>query len=132
MILGIGTDVTALDRIRDLLEKHGDRFLRRIFTSLEREYCDTFSDPVPHLGARFAAKEAAYKAFGGAGPLHWKEMEIQNDPSGKPNLVFHGETARLAEEAGVRRSFVSLAHDAGMATAQVILEGEPPEEPVGG
>ena len=73
MIVGIGVDIAALDRIKGLLERHADRFLNRIFTEAEKAYCFGYKDPVPHLAARFAAKEAAYKALGGVGPIRWTE-----------------------------------------------------------
>ena len=123
MIAGIGVDVVATERIRRMQEEHGERFLKRLFTQLERDYCATFSDPVPHLAARFAAKEAAYKALGGIGPIRWKEMETRNDERGKPSLHFYGETLSKADEAGVTCTNLSLAHDAGVAVAQVVLEG---------
>ena len=127
MIVGIGVDVTSLDRIRDLREKHGERFLRRIYTEVEREYCGAYRDPTPHLAARFAAKEATYKALGGVGPIRWIEMEVRNDERGKPMLFLHGATGELAKEAGVLKGHLTLAHDAGVAIAQVVLEGNPPE-----
>ena len=124
MIVGIGTDVTSLERIRELMERHGERFMKRIFTAKERKYCEAFKDPVPHLAARFAAKEAAYKALGGIGPIRWTQMEISNDDRGKPLLSFQKEVEKIAQEAGVVRTHVTLAHDAGVAVANVVLEGE--------
>jgi len=123
MIIGIGTDIASLERIRGLRERHGEKFLRRIYTQIEREYCASFSDPDPHLAARFAAKEATYKALGGAGPLRWKEMEVHNDDRGKPLLRLHGEIKSLAEGMGVERFHLTLAHDHGVAIAVVALEG---------
>ena len=124
MIVGIGVDVASLERIRGLLDRHGERFLKRIYTEKERAYCESFKDPIPHFAARFAAKEAAYKALGGVGPIRWKQMEISNDDRGRPLLAFHGETAKVAQEAGAVRYTVTLAHDAGVAVANVVLEGE--------
>jgi holo-[acyl-carrier protein] synthase len=123
MIVGIGVDITAGDRIRQMLERHADRFLARCFTEHEQGYCREFKDPVPHLAARFAAKEAAYKALGGRGPIRWTEMEVRNDGRGKPELFLLGQTLAIAEELGVTRTHISLAHDAGVAVAQVVLEG---------
>ncbi|MCE7907981.1 MAG: holo-ACP synthase [Candidatus Omnitrophica bacterium COP1] len=125
MIVGVGVDVVAIERIRTLYEKHGERLLKRIYTQIERDYCFGFSDPLPHLAARFAAKEAVYKALPGRGPIFWKEIEVQNDPSGRPHLHIFGETWKRAEQGGVSHSWISLAHDAGVAIAQVVLEGEP-------
>ena len=122
MTIGIGVDVVAVERIRGLMERHGERFLKRIFTQIERDYSETFSDPLPHLAARFAAKEATYKAIPNPGPIRWKEMEVRNDPTGKPHLHLSGETLKRAEECGITNLHISLAHDAGVAIAQVITE----------
>ncbi|MCA9437328.1 MAG: holo-ACP synthase [Candidatus Omnitrophica bacterium] len=123
MIVGIGIDVASKERIGSLFEKHGERFLKRVFTEVEREYCLSFSEPVVHLAARFAAKEAAYKALGGVGPIRWKEMEVKNDERGRPWLTLHAATKDLADSLGVSRNHLTLAHDAGIAMAEVILEG---------
>ncbi len=125
MIQGIGVDVVAVERIRGLLERHGERFLKRIFTQTEREYSGTFADPLPHLAARFAAKEATYKAIPNPGPVRWKEIEVRNDPTGKPHLFLSGETLRRAQDCGITSLNISLAHDAGVAIAQVVLESSP-------
>lgn len=122
MMIGIGVDVASKERIGDLLERHGDRFLNRVFTEVERTYCLAFSEPVVHLAARFAAKEAAYKALGGIGPIRWKEMEVRNDERGKPTLTLLGQTGELASSLGVARQHLTLAHDAGIAIAYVVLE----------
>lgn len=126
MIIGIGVDVAAVERIRGLLERHGERFLKRIFTQTERDYSETFSDPFPHLAARFAAKEATYKAIPNPGPIRWKEIEVRNDPTGKPHLFLSGETLSRAQVQGPILCHLSLAHDAGVAIAQVVLETPPP------
>jgi len=125
MIQGIGVDVVAVERIRGLLERHGERFLKRIYTQAEREYSGTFADPLPHLAARFAAKEATYKAIPNPGPVRWKEIEVRNDPTGKPHLFLSGETLRRAQDCGITSLNISLAHDAGVAIAQVVLESSP-------
>jgi len=124
MIVGIGVDITALERIKGLQDRHGDRFLNRIYTEGEKTYCRSYSDSIPHLAARFAAKEATYKALGGVGSIRWKEIEVHNDDRGKPLLRLHGETRTVADEAGVRFAHLTLAHDAGVAVAQVVLEGD--------
>lgn len=122
MIIGIGVDVVAVERIRGLLDRHGERFLKRIFTQIERDYSGAFSDSLPHLAARFAAKEATYKAIPNPGPIRWREIEVRNDPTGKPHLHLSGETLERAKECGVTSFHISLAHDAGVAIAQVVLE----------
>src|SRR5919106_6675940 len=97
-IIGIGVDATDLPRIADLLERYGDRFLRRVFTDDEIAYCMQRRDPVPHLAARFAAKEAAMKALGTghARGVMWKDIEILR-AGGPPQLRLTGGALRRFE-----------------------------------
>lgn len=90
MILGIGNDIIEVKRIEKVLAKHGERFLNRTFTPLEQEYCLKHVDAARHFAGRFAAKEAIAKALGsGLGDnLAWQDMEIFNQPNGKPNVKF--------------------------------------------
>ncbi|NGX62394.1 MAG: Holo-[acyl-carrier-protein] synthase, partial [Chlamydiae bacterium] len=94
---GVGTDIIEVSRIRIALERHGDRFLERIFTEKERAYSKRASDPIPHLAGRFAAKEAIVKALGtGIGKeVSWQEVEILNDPLGKPEVYLSPRLQKL-------------------------------------
>jgi len=88
MILGIGTDIIEIDRIRKAYERYGERFLKRVFTQSEVDYCLTKSDPAPNLAARFAAKEAVFKAVNGIVGLKnipWRGIEVVRAPSGAPS-----------------------------------------------
>ena len=125
MITGIGIDVVQNDRIRDSIQRFGDRFLNRIFTQGEIDYCRKCSQPEIHYAARFAAKEAAFKALGTgwAAGVKWKDVEIERLPSGKPELHLHGEALNRATSAGAQRFYVSLTHDQLVSCAVVILEG---------
>jgi holo-[acyl-carrier protein] synthase len=125
MITGIGIDVVQNDRIRDSIQRFGDRFLNRIYTQGEIDYCSKCSQPEIHYAARFAAKEAAFKALGTgwAGGVKWKDVEIERLPSGKPELHLHGEALNRATWAGAQRFYVSLTHDQLVSCAVVILEG---------
>jgi holo-[acyl-carrier protein] synthase len=90
MILGTGIDVVEIERVREAVSKWGERFLRRIYTKHEIEYCFSKRDPFPGLSARFAAKEAAIKALSGILKEHhlaFHEIEVLNEPSGKPGIV---------------------------------------------
>ena len=109
MTLGIGTDIIEIDRIRSAFLEHEERFLKRLFTERERSYCLTHRDPVPHLAARFCAKEAVVKALGtGIGKeVSWKEIEILNDPLGKPE-VHLGPV--LQDKIGPTLVLVSMSH----------------------
>ena len=125
MITGIGIDVIQNDRIRDSIQRFGDRFLNRIYTQGEIDYCRKCSQPEIHYAARFAAKEAAFKALGTgwAAGVKWKDVEIERLPSGKPELHLHGEALNRATSGGAQRFYVSLTHDQLVSCAVVILEG---------
>ena len=128
MIVGVGVDMVETSRIERALERHGERFLARIFTAGEAEYCRRMKNRTQHLAARFAAKEAAAKALGTgvAQGVAFRQIEVVKDPHGKPLLEFHGEAARRAESLGVRAAHVSLTHVGSMAAAVAVLEGDGP------
>jgi len=124
MITGIGIDVVQNERIRDSIQRFGDRFLNRIYTEGEIDYCKKCAQPEIHYAARFAAKEAAFKALGTgwAAGVKWKDVEVVRMPSGKPELHLHGEASTHAASAGAKRFHVSLTHDQLVSCAVVILE----------
>jgi holo-[acyl-carrier protein] synthase len=124
MILGVGIDMIEIARIRAALERHGDRFMRRILVGDEFDYCRTQQDPAPSLAARFAAKEAVAKAFGTGivGRLGWHDIEVFRMPNGRPEIRLHGEGARLLKERGGRLIHLSLTHSVAQAAAVAILE----------
>jgi holo-[acyl-carrier protein] synthase len=126
-IIGTGVDIVETGRIRDSLDKFGERFLNRCFWPEEVAYCQGMKFPALHLAARFAAKEAISKAFGtGIGhQLGWKDMEIRKRESGEPYAVLHGKGAELAEARGVMEVFVSLSHCKEYAAAQAVVVGRP-------
>ena len=108
-----------------MLARHGDRFLRRVFTEGEIAYCTRRRDPVPHLAGRFAVKEAAMKALGtghSRGVL-WKDIEVVR-AGGPPQLRFHGGAARRADTMQVKRTLVTITHAQTVAMAQVMLLGD--------
>jgi len=125
MILGTGIDIVETARIRDSLEKFGDRFLNRCFLPDEVVYCRSMKFPELHLAARFAAKEAISKAFGtGVGKhLGWRDMEIRKRDSGEPYVQLHGKGAELAQARGVTDVLVSLSHCKDYAAANAVLVG---------
>lgn len=127
MILGVGLDLVAVERIRRLRERHGERFLRRVFTDAEAQACLTRADPAPSLAARFAAKEAGMKALGTGwgGGVGWLDLEVVGEPGTVPRLVLRGRAAELAGARGVGAVHLSLTHDAGVAAAVVFLESTP-------
>jgi holo-[acyl-carrier protein] synthase len=118
---GIGIDLVEVPRIREMLERHGQRFKERTFTAGEIAYCDACADPAMHYAARFAAKEAAAKALGTglwAEGVVWTDIEVVREASGKPQIVLHGAAKQHAADANC---LVSLTHTRDLAMAQVIL-----------
>ena len=130
MICGIGLDLADISRIARLLGRHPTRGRMRLFTAGERAYCDRRAEPARHFAARFAAKEAAYKALAGseeARHIHWQDIEVVNAPlDGRPSLRFHGLAAKRADALRVSTVHVSLTHSDLVAAAVVILESVPP------
>ena len=127
-IIGTGVDIVETARIRDSLDKFGERFLNRCFWPGEVAYCNGMKFPALHFAARFAAKEAISKAFGtGIGhQLGWKDMEIRKRDSGEPYVALHGKGEELAKARGVTDVFVSLSHCKDYAAAQAVIVGRPP------
>jgi len=124
MILGTGVDLAEVPRLRSAIERHGQRFIQRIYTPLEIAYVERKANRFERYAARFAAKEAGMKAIG-TGWRHgvlWRDFEISNLPSGQPTLKLHGVASQIAEKLGVRRISLSLTHTAELAMAHVILE----------
>src|SRR6185436_6973863 len=105
MIIGIGIDVVQNERIRDSIERFGDRFINRIYTEGEKAYCKNSANPAIHYAARWAAKEAAFKALGTgwAAGVKWKDVEVERLASGKPELRLYGEALARAQLLGTQR-----------------------------
>ncbi len=127
MIVGLGTDLVEVERLRWSLERFGQRFLNRVFTEQERRCCAGKRFAEQSFAARFAAKEAGAKALGtgisrGVG---WHDLEVARAPGGAPELRLHGRALALAEQMGVARTAVSLTHTDRYASAVVILERAP-------
>lgn len=117
-----GIDLIEIDRIAQAIERHGERFLRRVFT--DQELSELKGNPAS-LAGRFAAKEAVAKALGtGIGPIAWQEIEILRGPAHEPILHLHGMAAKLAAEKFLSQWSVSLSHSQGLAVAAVFAVGE--------
>src|ERR1700739_2236805 len=124
MIVGTGIDIAEVPRIREAIERHGERFLNRIFTEGEIRYCESKANRVERYAARFAAKEAGMKAIG-TGWNHgvrWRDIEVARKPGSRPTLLLHGRAAEFAVKLGATNFVLSLTHTAEQAMAQVILE----------
>jgi holo-[acyl-carrier protein] synthase len=125
MIVGMGTDLVEIGRIRRSIELYGDRFLNRVYTPLEQAYCAKRGvSAAESFAARFAAKEAAMKALatGMWRGVNWKEFEVTNEASGRPVLRFHGQAQVHAERLRTKRIWISLSHAIDHALAVVVLE----------
>jgi len=124
VIVGIGIDLAEVCRIREAIERHGQRFIQRIYTEKEIAYVERKANKYERYAARFAAKEAGMKAIGTGWKrgVRWRDFEVTNLPSGRPTLQFHGEAAKFAETLGVRNIALSITHTAAQGMAIVILE----------
>lgn len=125
MIVGIGFDLVDIARVRAMIERHGERAIARVFTPAEAEYAAGRGDPMRHFAARFAAKEAAYKALAGtieARGIGWRDLEVASAWDGRPMLLLHGRAAEVAATLGVSRAHVTLTHADAVAGAVVVLE----------
>ena len=124
-VRGIGIDVVEVRRIAESLERFGARMEARLFTEGELAYCRTHKDPLPHLAARFAAKEAASKAIGTgmSGGIGFKHFEVHQPGGRQPRLEFHGPALERFQALACTTSHLTLAHDGGVAVASVVIEG---------
>jgi holo-[acyl-carrier protein] synthase len=124
-IIGTGLDAAEIDRIAHMIERYGDRFVRRIFTDGEITYCRQKRDSVASFTARFAAKEAAMKALGTghSNGVLWKSVEVVRGSSGPPSLRFHDGALRRMEMLGATGSLLTLTHSGplNLALAHVLL-----------
>lgn len=126
MIVGTGIDIAETQRIEESLERYGERFRDRIYTPDEIAYCERFKNKSERYAARFAAKEAAFKALGTGwrAGIRWRDVEVTHQPGGKPELVLRGRAQQMARELGVARAAVSLSHADHYVVAQVIFESD--------
>jgi len=122
MVLQTGIDILEIERVQAVLERFGDRFLEKIYTSRERAQ---YQQKAEALAVCFAAKEAAVKALGtGIGPVDWREVEILHQPGGKPYLVLHERAESIARAQGLTGWSVSLSHSRDYAVAVVVAVGD--------
>ncbi|MEW5975122.1 MAG: holo-ACP synthase [Acidobacteriota bacterium] len=124
MILGVGIDIVEIEKLRLAMMRRGERLRNRAFTPYEIEYCEDRANKFQHYAARFAAKEAVFKAIGSGwrDGVGWHDVEVQNALNGRPSLVLSGKTLEFADRLGARHCWVSLSHTDEYAVAQVVLE----------
>lgn len=121
----MGIDIAEVDRVKGAIERHGEAFLRRVYTPRERAYCEKFKNKYERYAGRFAAKEAAMKALGTGWSrgVRWVDVEVVRQSGGRPTVLLAGEAAKVASALGVERVALSITHTAAQAFAQVIFEG---------
>ena len=124
MIVGTGIDLAEPRRLKQAAGRYGARFLRRVFTPAEIAYCERKANKWERYAARFAAKEAAFKALGTGWRrgVRWRDFEVTNLASGRPTLALTGQAKKFARRQGVRHVALSLTHAEQFVLAQVIFE----------
>jgi holo-[acyl-carrier protein] synthase len=121
-VIGIGTDIVECDRIGQMLQKHGDTFLQRVFTPDEIAYCSRHQIPDQHYAGRWAAKEAVLKVLGTgwAKGIQWTDVEVVRDAAGAPSIRLENRAAEIAKELQIRSVLISISHCKAFATAFAI------------
>ncbi len=128
-----GVDMVECERIAQSIERYGERFLDRVYTSHERDYCYARKNPVPHLAGRFAAKEAVLKVLGTGwtNGIAWTDIEVRNAASGQPSVRLTGRCREIADEQGLVKILISISHIGTHAIASAIGVGTDPPGALG-
>ncbi len=123
MKTAIGIDIVEIKRLAKVSKKWGKNFLKKVYTEQELRYAKSKKFPYQHLAARFAAKEAIFKALGEVETnfVGWKNIEVLNNAYGKPQIVWHGEAEKVRKKRKVKKALVSLSHTENYAVANVLL-----------
>jgi holo-[acyl-carrier protein] synthase len=121
-IIAHGIDLVDRPRIEQMVERHGDRFVNRVFTASEQAYADANKDRTEKLAGRFAAKEAVLKLMGTGwrGKIAWTDIEVVNNAAGQPEVTLSGEVEKLAAKLGIEHISVSITHTANFAIASAV------------
>lgn len=131
-VLGVGTDIVECLRIAQMIERHGELFITRVFTQHEFEYCSSRKAATQHYAGRWAAKEAVLKAMGTGWTqgIHWRDIEVRNDHGGRPRIALGGGARKICERRGIVNVLISISHCRTHATAFAIALGtdRQPEE----
>ena len=124
-IAGIGTDIVECLRIAQMIERHGELFLMRVYTPREIEYCSSRKAATQHYAGRWAAKEAVLKALGTgwAHGIQWTDVEVVNQMGGKPDIVLREVGLRISREKGIDEIMISISHCKNYATAYATAVG---------
>ena len=124
-IVGIGTDIIECLRIAQMIERHGELFINRVYTQWEIQYCQSRKAATQHYAGRWAAKEAVLKALGTGWRrgISWRDIEVRNDPSGKPVVALRGGCRDVVESLGICEMLISISHCRSHATAYALAVG---------
>ena len=124
-VLGIGTDIIECLRIAQMIERHGEQFINRVFTDYEVEYCRARKAATQHYAGRWAAKEAVLKALGTGWVrgITWRDVEVRNHADGKPTIALAGGAREACEKRGIAEMQISISHCRNYATAFAIALG---------
>ncbi len=125
-IIAHGIDLVDFPRLETMIQRHGERFLNRVFTEREQADADAVRNRIEKLAGRFAAKEAVLKLIGTGwrGKIAWTDIEIVNSPTGQPVVKTSGEVRRIADEAGIEQITLSITHTANFAIASAVAVAE--------
>jgi holo-[acyl-carrier protein] synthase len=125
-ILGVGTDIVECLRIAQMIERHGELFITRVYTDHEIQYCSARKAATQHYAGRWAAKEAVLKALGTGWRrgISWRDIEIRNDRHGAPSVVLRAGARDVLEQAGIQRIHITISHCRSHAVAYAVAEGE--------
>ena len=125
-IVAHGIDLVDCPRIEQMIQRHGERFIKRVFTAAEQAYARKNKNEVEKLAGRFAAKEAVLKLVGTGwrGKIAWTDIEIINNPSGQPEVTLSGEVKKIAGKLGIKHVSVSITHTANFAIASAVALAE--------
>lgn len=121
-IVAHGIDLVDCPRIEQMIQRHGERFIKRVFTAAEQAYAQANKNDIEKLAGRFAAKEAILKLMGTGwrGRIAWTDIEIVNNAAGQPEVTLSGEVEKIAEQLGIRHISVSITHTANFAIASAV------------
>jgi holo-[acyl-carrier protein] synthase len=124
-IIGIGTDIIECLRIAQMIDRHGELFIRRVYTEHEIAYCSTKKAATQHYAGRWAAKEAVLKALGTGWirGISWRDVEIRHNPGGAPTIALRGGAKYVCDRSGIKEMHISISHCRSHATAYAIAEG---------
>lgn len=133
-IVAHGIDLVDCPRIEEMVKRHGERFIKRVFTSAEQAYAEANKDKIEKLAGRFAAKEAVLKLMGTGwrGKIAWTDIEIVNNAAGQPEVTLSGEVKELAEKLGIEHVSVSITHTANFVIASAVAIAEKGRSETGG